>query len=392
MAFVGMVLTVQKGNKAYALLLPSRRVRGMVNRLVRLRKILKQKRIGGFLITSPSNLFYLGGFRAEGSVGLVTQREARIFVPELLYEQAKEIVRDFEVMSFRNKLWEKLEKFLTGEKIRRLSFEAGGVSIKRYREMEKAFRRVGLVPVDSLVEKMRMVKMEEEMALIRKSAQICMAAFRFIKKRIRIGIRERIIACQLEYFMKKRGAEKSSFEIIVASGENTAYPHYQTGERKIRSGDCLLIDMGCVYKGYCSDLTRPLFLDIITATHGGGFRVTLPFESKGKYKQIYQVVRKAQRAAIERIRPGVKCSSIDSAARKVITRAGLGDYFIHKTGHGVGLDVHELPWVDGNNKQVLRAGMVLTVEPGVYIPGFGGVRIEDMVLVTKKGCEVLTKG
>ena len=392
MAFVGTVLTVQKGNKAYALLLPSRRVRGMVNRLVRLRKILKQKRIGGFLITSPSNLFYLGGFRAEGSVGLVTQREARIFVPELLYEQAKEIVRDFEVMSFRNKLWEKLEKFLTGEKIRRLSFEAGGVSIKRYREMEKAFRRVGLVPVDSLVEKMRMVKMEEEMALIRKSAQICMAAFRFIKKRIRIGIRERIIACQLEYFMKKRGAEKSSFEIIVASGENTAYPHYQTGERKIRSGDCLLIDMGCVYKGYCSDLTRPLFLDIITATHGGGFRVTLPFESKGKYKQIYQVVRKAQRAAIERIRPGVKCSSIDSAARKVITRAGLGDYFIHKTGHGVGLDVHELPWVDGNNKQVLRAGMVLTVEPGVYIPGFGGVRIEDMVLVTKKGCEVLTKG
>jgi len=392
MAFVGTVLTVQKGNKAYALLLPSRRVRGMVNRLVRLRKILKQKRIGGFLITSPSNLFYLGGFRAEGSVGLVTQREARIFVPELLYEQAKEIVRDFEVMSFGNKLWEKLEKFLTGEKIRRLSFEAGGVSIKRYREMEKAFRRVGLVPVDSLVEKMRMVKMEEEMALIRKSAQICMAAFRFIKKRIRIGIRERIIACQLEYFMKKRGAEKSSFEIIVASGENTAYPHYQTGERKIRSGDCLLIDMGCVYKGYCSDLTRPLFLDIITATHGGGFRVTLPFESKGKYKQIYQVVRKAQRAAIERIRPGVKCSSIDSAARKVITRAGLGDYFIHKTGHGVGLDVHELPWVDGNNKQVLRAGMVLTVEPGVYIPGFGGVRIEDMVLVTKKGCEVLTKG
>lgn len=364
----------------------------MINRLVRLRKILKQKRIGGFLITSPSNLFYLGGFRAEGSVGLVTQREARIFVPELLYEQAKEIARDFEVMSFRNKLWEKLEKFLTGEKIRRLSFEAGGVSIKRYREMEKAFGRVGLVPVDSLVEKMRMVKTEEEMALIRKSAQICMAAFRFIKKRIRIGMREKIIACQLEYFMKKRGAEKSSFEIIVASGENTAYPHYQTGERKIRSGDCLLIDMGCVYKGYCSDLTRPLFLDTIIDIHGGGLRATLPFESKGKYKQIYHVVRKAQRAAIEKIRPGVKCSSIDSAARKVITRAGLGDYFIHKTGHGVGLDVHELPWVDGNNKQVLRAGMVLTVEPGVYIPGFGGVRIEDMVLVTKKGCEVLTKG
>jgi len=364
----------------------------MTDRLGRLREILKQKRIGGFLIASPSNLFYLGGFRAEGSVGLVTQREARIFVPQLLYEQAKQAVRDFEVIGFRDKPLEKVGKYLTGEKIKRLGFEPGGVSIRRYKEMNRAFRRVRLVSVDSLVEKMRMVKTEEEMALIRKSAQLCVAAFRFIKKRIRIGMKERIIACQLEYFMKKRGAEKPSFEIIVASGENTAYPHYQTGERKIRSGDCLLIDMGCVYKGYCSDLTRPLFLDIITDTYGGGLRATLPFEPRGKYKKIYQVVRKAQRAAIEKIRPGVKCSSIDSAARKMIARAGLGDYFIHRTGHGIGLDVHELPCVEENSKQVLRAGMVLTVEPGVYIPGFGGVRIEDMVLVTKKGGEVLTEG
>ncbi len=362
----------------------------MVDRLGRLREILKQKRIGGFLITSPSNLFYLSGFRAEGSFALVTQREAKIFVPELLYEQAKEIARNFEVKGFRNKLWEKLGKFLTGEKIRRLGFEAGGVSIKRYREMEKAFRKVRLVPLDGLVEEMRIVKTEEEVGLIRKSAQICVAAFRFIKKRIRIGMKERIIACQLEYFMKKRGAEETSFEIIVASGENTAYPHHQTGERKIRSGDCLLIDMGCVYKGYCSDLTRPLFLDIIHNSEEG-LRSTLSFEFKGKYKKIYQVVREAQRDAIEKIRPGAKCSSIDSTARKAIARAGLGDYFIHKTGHGIGLDVHELPRVEENSKQVLRTGMVLTVEPGVYIPGFGGMRIEDMVLVTKKGYEVLTK-
>jgi len=226
--------------------------------------------------------------------------------------------------------------------------------------------------------------------LIRKSAQICVAAFRFIKRRIRIGMKEKTIACQLEYFMKKRGAEKPSFDIIVASGGNTAYPHYQTGERKIRVGDCLLIDVGCVYKGYCSDLTRPLFLDIIKNNFKEGVRAQLSFEFKGKYGKIYETVRKAQRAAIEKIGPGVKCSSIDSAARKVIARAGLGDYFIHRTGHGVGLDVHELPWVEGNSKQVLKPRMVLTVEPGVYIPGFGGVRIEDMVLVTKKGYEVLT--
>jgi len=364
----------------------------MIDRLARLREILGQKRMGGFLISNPSNLFYLSGFRAEGSFALVTQRKARIFVPELLYEQAKQAVRDFEVIGFRNRLLQSLGKFLTGEKIRRLGLEAGGISIKRYKEMEKVLRGATLVPLDDLVEEMRVVKTEEEVSLIRKSARICVAAFRFIKKRIRIGMKERVIACQLEYFMKKRGAEKPSFEIIVASGENTAYPHYRTGERRIGSGDSLLIDMGCVYKGYCSDLTRPLFLNIITNNKREGLRGALAFEFKGKYKKIYQVVREAQRAAIEKIRPGVRCCSIDFAARKVIARAGLGDYFIHRTGHGVGLDVHELPWVDENSKQVLRAGMVLTVEPGVYIPGFGGMRIEDMVLVTKKGSEVLTEG
>ena len=363
----------------------------MIDRLGKLREILEQKRMGGFLISNPSNLFYLSGFRPEGSLALVTQSKARIFVPELLYEQAKQLVGNFEVIAFRDKLLEKVGKFLAGEKIRRLGIEAGVVSIKRYGEMERVFERVKLVPLDGLVEEMRMVKTEEEVGLIIKSARICVAAFRFIKKRIRIGMKERIIACQLEYFMKKRGAEKPSFDIIVASGENTAYPHYQTGEREIRQGDCLLIDMGCVYKGYCSDLTRPLFLDIITSNDRRGARV-LSFEFSGKYKKVYEAVYKAQRAAIERIRAGVKCSSIDAVARKVIAQAGLGDHFIHRTGHGVGLDVHELPWLEESSKQVLKAGMVLTVEPGVYVPGFGGVRIEDMVLVTKKGYEVLTEG
>ena len=363
----------------------------MVDRLGKLREILRQKRIGGFLITSPSNLFYLGGFRAEGSFGVVTQREAKIFVPELLYEQAKQIVRNFEVIAFRDRLLAKVGEFLASEKIRKLGLEAGAVSINRYREMGRVFGRVILVPLDGLVEEMRMVKTAEEVGLLRESAQICVAAFRFIKKRIRMGMEERIVAWQLEYFMKKRGAQKPSFDIIVASGENTAYPHYQTGKRQIRPGECLLIDIGCVYKGYCSDLTRPLFLNIITNNRPKGLRIGSPFEFEGKYKEIYEAVYKAQRAAIEKIKPGVKCSIIDSEARKVIARAGLEDYFIHRTGHGVGLDVHELPWLEKGSKRVLEAGMVLTIEPGVYIPDFGGVRIEDMVLVTKKGCEVLTE-
>ncbi len=320
----------------------------------------------------------------------MTQRRAIILVPRLLYEQAKQAVRNLEVVGCGNRLLPELEKFLSQEKIRRLGFEAGGISIKRHKEMERALKGVTLAPLNDLVEGMRQIKTEEEVRLIRKSARICAAAFRFIRERIRIGMKERVIACQLEYFMKKRGAERTSFEVIVASGENTAYPHYRTGERKIGPGDCLLIDMGCVYKGYCSDLTRSLFLNIITDNKREGLAERLSFEFKGKYGEIYQVVRQAQRAAIGKIRPGVRCSSIDSAAREVIARAGLGNYFIHRTGHGIGADVHEFPWVEENNKEVLRAGMVLTVEPGVYIPGFGGIRIEDMVLVTKKGSEVLT--
>jgi len=363
----------------------------MRDRLVALRETLKQRKIDGFLITTSSNLFYLAGFRAEGSFGVLTQSESKIFVPELLSQQAKEAIGNLEVVAFRNRPLEKVGKFLAKERVRKLGFEAGEVSVKTYKEMEKAFQNVRLVPLDGVVEKMRMVKTEEEVGLIKKSAAICVASYRFVIRRIRIGMKERTVAGQLEYFMRKRGAEKPSFEIIVASGENTAYPHHQTGEREIKSGDCLVIDIGCVYKGYCSDLTRSIFLDIIKFNRQSGLRAPLPIEFRGKYKKIYQTVLRAQREAIEKIGPGVRCSDIDSAARKVIKAAGLGQYFIHRTGHGVGVDVHELPRLEENNRQVLRPGMVLTVEPGVYIPGFGGVRIEDMVLVTEKGCEILTE-
>jgi len=360
----------------------------MVDRLSRLREILREKRLRGFLTTNPSNLFYLGGLRAEGSFGIVTPGKATIFVPELLYQQAREIVKNFQVVGLRNRVLENIGKFLASEKIGRLGFEAGEVSVKRFKEMKRTFRRVKLVPFDGLLEKMRIVKMGEEIDSIRKSARLCVAAFRYVRDRIRVGMKEKIVACQLEYFMKKRGSEKPSFDIIVASGENTAYPHYRTGEREVRLGDCLLIDVGCVYKGYCSDLTRTLFLDIIT--RGQKPRFSLEFE--GKFKKIYEAVRDAQKAAIDKIRPGVRCSTVDLTARRVIARAGFRDYFIHKTGHGVGLDVHELPWLEESSKEVLKPGMVITVEPGVYIPGLGGVRIEDMVLVTKAGYEILTQG
>jgi len=363
----------------------------MRDRLAVLRETPKLKKLSGFLITTPSNLFYLAGFRAEGSFGVLTQSESKIFIPELLGQRAKEAVRNFEVVAFRGKPLERVGKFLAKEGVRKLGFEAGEVSVKTYREMEKAFRNVKLVPLYGLVEDMRMVKTAEEVGLIKKSAEICVAAFRFVTRRIRIGMKERTVAGQLEYFMKKRGAEKPPFEIIVASGENTAYPHHQTGEREIRPGDCLVIDIGCVYKGYCSDLTRSIFLDIIKANRRQRLRAPLPVEFRGKYKNIYQTVLRAQREAIEKIGPGIRCSDIDSAARKVIKAAGLGQYFIHRTGHGVGVDVHELPRLEENSTQVLRPGMVLTVEPGVYIPGFGGVRIEDMVLVIEKGREILTE-
>jgi Xaa-Pro aminopeptidase len=225
-----------------------------------------------------------------------------------------------------------------------------------------------------LVESFRQIKSKNELSKIKKAIEITKLAFQYAKTIIRVGVRENELACLLESFIKERGADSFSFDIIVASGQNTSYPHYKTSKKRLKKGEVLLIDMGVNYLGYKSDLTRIFFLDKITPV----------------IRRIYNIVLMAQERAIKNIKPGVPISEIDRTARQFITRQGFGRYFGHSLGHGIGLEVHEDPHISFKNNNLLTENMIFTVEPAIYLPGRLGIRIEDMVLVTPNGAEILS--
>jgi Xaa-Pro aminopeptidase/Xaa-Pro dipeptidase len=227
-----------------------------------------------------------------------------------------------------------------------------------------------------LVESLREIKDRVEIDLIRQSAKIAVKGFHYVHQNVRPGMTEREIQARLEHYTKTIGSEKPAFDIIVAAGPRASMPHCQSNETKVKSGNLVLLDMGVVYEGYHSDLTRPIFLGKMTPLH----------------REIHSLVWEAQRAGIKKAGPGVPASEVDAACRELIAKRGYGDKFGHGTGHGVGLEIHEAPTVSGRSETILKPGMVITVEPGIYLPGKFGVRIEDMVLITDKGHEVLTSG
>jgi Xaa-Pro aminopeptidase len=230
-----------------------------------------------------------------------------------------------------------------------------------------------LVPSIGWIEELRMVKSADELAAIRRSVEINSQAFEHTVARVKPGMREQDLAADLEYRMRRLGAEKPSFDTIVAAGPHSALPHAQPGTAKLNGG-LVVIDMGAVVDGYASDMTRMLHV----GTPGA------------KAKRMYRAVLEAQQAAIDAVRPGVRTAAIDGAARRVLKGYGLDRAFTHSTGHGLGLEIHEPPRLGKKDKLKLRAGMAITIEPGVYLEGFGGIRIEDTVLVSERGCEILT--
>ena len=231
-----------------------------------------------------------------------------------------------------------------------------------------------LVPVNGCVEGLRMIKSAEELALIRRSVDTNSRAFEAAVSRVRPGMKEQDLAAELEYRMRRLGAEKPSFETIVAGGARSALPHAQPTSARLAAGQLVVVDMGALQDGYCSDMTRMLFLGTPTA----------------KVRRTYRAVLEAQLAGVDAVRPGVSTASVDAAARKVLKGHGLAEAFVHSTGHGLGLEIHEPPRLGKKDKSRLAPGMAITIEPGVYLEGFGGIRIEDTVVVTATGCEVLT--
>jgi Xaa-Pro aminopeptidase len=358
--------------------LKTRREIRKMNRLRKLRELIIEKGLDGLLISQPDNLRYLSGFTGSGWL-LISGRDAILALDFLYVEQAKQESPDFEIIQIKQELHSWLPGLVSDLGWHKLGFEANLISYDGYRMLDEAIRakqvNIDLVPATGAVERLRSVKEPEELTLVTKAAELADAVFEQAKGIIRPGMTEKEAAWEIEKDLRQNGSEEVPFEIIVASGPNSALPHARPTEKSICPSEPVLIDMGARIDGYCSDLSRTMFL-------GGANKV---------FQRIYSVVLQAQAAAIEGAKSRIAASQVDQLARSVIEQAGYGDAFGHGLGHGVGLAVHEFPRLGLSSSDLLADGMVFTIEPGIYLAGQGGVRIEDMVVLEDGKARVLTK-
>jgi Xaa-Pro aminopeptidase len=349
-----------------------------MNRLRKLRKLVAEKGLDGLLISQPDNLRYLSGFTGSGWL-LISGRQAILAVDFLYLEQAREESRGFEISHIKQELHNWLPGLVLDLGWHRLGFEANLISYDGYQKLGEAIRgkqvNLELVPTIGVVEQLRSIKEPAELALITRAVELADSVLEQAKAMIRPGATEKEVAWEIERNLRQNGSEGVAFEIIVASGPNSALPHARPTERAIRSDEPVLIDMGARIGGYCSDLSRTLF----------------PGRADEIFQRIYSIVLQAQAAAIEGIKSQMAASQADQLTRSVIERAGYGDAFGHGLGHGVGLAVHESPRLGLSSSDSLTDGMVFTIEPGIYLAGQGGVRIEDMVVLEDGRARVLTK-
>jgi len=342
---------------------------------------MREKDIDLTLLFDRDNVRYFTGFRLNQAACsiLAVDREGcpTYIVAQLDFERAKRECWIERIVPFPEDAPNRLSALgpLFHGAVRRVGVEKASLTL-RHAEYLRGLGRTGveLVDIEGLVADLRLIKTEEELIYIRRAAEIASRVMRTILREIRPGATEAELVGLVEYLLRREGAEGASFEPFLMSGEEAAWPRRVASGKSLQRGELALLDMGAVYEGYCSDITRT-------------FPVGEPTE---KQRRIFRVTREAQEAALANIRPGVKASEVDHAAREVIEAEGLGEFFPHLTGHGVGLSIHEDPILDRGMEMELRAGMVMTVEPGVYLPGVGAARVEDMVVVTQTGYEILT--
>lgn len=339
--------------------------------------LLQKNRVDALLVTKKENIRYLSGFTGSAGAILITPPSV-YFITDSRYatqsEQEVSVCR-IQILKKNEKVLERVVSLLKKRKISRLGFEPEDMRFQSFQELKKKVSPVRLIPIKAGIETLRIIKSEEEVQKIIQAIRRAEEAFIKVRSHIRAGISEREVALSMEGAIRRAGAARVAFDLIVSSGERSAMPHGIATTRRLGQGDLVVIDFGAECDGYFSDMTRTLFL---------GKRFT------GRKREIFDVVRDAQNQAIKAVEPGKEFAEIDAMARKIIHKAGFGKYFGHGTGHGVGLEVHELPHVAPGSRMRIREGMVFTIEPGIYIPGLGGVRIEDMVQTTRDGCRVLT--
>jgi len=351
-------------------------------RLSALRQKMAGQKLDAMLVTQAENRRYLSGFTGSAGYLCITATQAHLATDSRYWEQVGQQAADFTLARIEagksNQLFADLVRAAGAT---RVGYEAGDLTVATYRELQKALRPdraralARLVPTKGLVEGLRAIKDAAELARIERAVALGDAAFAYGVQRMKPGLTEKQAAWEIERYLREHGAEGVAFELIVASGPNGALPHARPSDRVIQAGEPIVIDMGCRVDGYNSDLTRTIVLG----------------EPGEKFRAVYAIVLQAQLAAEAALRAGPKGKEIDAVARQIIVDAGYGEYFGHGLGHGVGLAVHEEPGLGKLGEKPLQPNMVCTIEPGIYLPGEFGVRIEDMAVVTADGCRVLTK-
>lgn len=330
-----------------------------------------------FLIFNSTNLTYFTNIPGATAMLIPEQGESVLYVSAVNYEQAKAETFGLtvELLKRGEKLMEKIANETSSKKP--CKFAVDTVPIESWRALAKALGgEEKIEPANNLIQEMRKIKDSQEIQNIREACNLASIGMRVASENIKPGIKEKQLAAEIEYAMRKKGSDGTSFDTIVASGASSAFPHGSCSDRAIREGDLVVVDLGATYNFYRSDMTRT-------------FTAGKPTE---KQKKIYETVEFANQKAFEALKPNIPTRDVDAAARKLIGAAGYGEFFVHNLGHGVGLEIHEAPTLSPDSKDTLNVGNVVTDEPGIYLPGYGGVRIEDTILITRDGAEKLTSG
>jgi len=347
----------------------------MGSRIETLRNLFTSKKQDGYIAVEEKNMQYFTSFFGGSTLLIPQNQESILFVYGVNFEAAKlqtqnarvELIRTGE--DFVKKIVEEINRL----KLRRVGFDS--LRASTYFKIKELLKETELENAEDMVWTLRKVKDENELAFMKRASELTSLGMKKASETVKAGLTEREVAAEVEYVMRKSGSDGVAFDTLLSSGPNSAFPHGGCGDRKIKEGDFVVVDIGAKCEGYCADLTRTFIVG----------------KPSPKQSEIYQTIAMAQNMALKKIRAGSEAKDVDRVAREQIEKVGYGEYFVHNLGHGVGLDIHEPPTLGSTSKDILVSGNVVTVEPGIYIPGFGGVRIEDTVLVLEEGARKLTE-
>jgi Xaa-Pro dipeptidase len=349
----------------------------MVDKLIEFQRKLQEEKFDAFFVTNTMNSYYFSKFLSHSYAFLLVYPELtpKLYVPELDYEDARHTVKNCEVVKIdrNSEVLQLIKQNLEENQVNNLGIEDNSMSVKFYLDITEKYNFLKLDKGSQLIDELRITKTAEEIEKLKKACRIADKGVAIAEENIAVNRRELEIAAEVEYFMRKEGSETVPFDTIIASGYRSAFPHGVSSNKKIQQGDLIIIDIGAKIDGYCSDITR-----------------TVVIGPPNPKQQIYNSVLKAQQIAIKTCEIGKNANVVEEEARKILSETGYNEFFVHSLGHGVGLEVHELPTIALKSKDILQENSVFTIEPGVYLPNFGGVRIEDDILLTKKGAKTLT--